>query len=175
MNTSDILFSIFILISFIVVYAMSMMETRRKKIKENWETYKCNPTIMPFASYYNEDVNTSENFSKCMSNMQNANTMSFLEPVYGMMDGLTTFGGGLQSEILGIQNSVNVVIGAVNDIFSTFFIMLANILSGIYKILANMKDTTERIIAMNELTKVMLDQQSAYIQAYSQLKPHSSE
>ena len=91
------------------------------------------------------------------------------------MDGLTTFGGGLQSEILGIQNSVNVVIGAVNDIFSTFFIMLANILSGFYKILANMKDTTERIIAMNELTKVMLDQQSAYIQAYSQLKPQSSE
>ena len=175
MNTSDILFSIFILISFIVVYVMSMMETRRKKIKENWETYKCNPSIMPFASYYNEDVNTSENFSKCMANMQNANTMSFLEPVYGMMDGLTTFGVGLQSEILGIQNSVNVVIGAVNDIFSTFFIMLANILSGFYKILANMKDTTERIIAMNELTKVMLDQQSAYIQAYSQLKPQSSE
>ena len=34
MNTSDILFSIFILISFIVVYVMSMMETRRKKLKK---------------------------------------------------------------------------------------------------------------------------------------------
>ena len=40
--------------------------------------------------------------------------------------------------------------------------MLANILSGIYKILANMKDTTERIVAMNELMKVMLDQTAKY-------------
>lgn len=171
MNTGDILFTLFIIISFIVLYILSIMETRRKKIKDNWETYKCNPSIMPFASYYNEDVSTTENFSKCMSSMQNTQTQSFLEPVYGMMGSLTSFGGGLQSEILDIQTSVNVVIGAVNDIFSTFFIMLANILSGIYKILANMKDTTERIVAMNELMKVMLDQTHAYLHAYSKVRP----
>tara|TARA_B100000073_G_C23689585_1_gene555890 strand:- start:1009 stop:1458 length:450 start_codon:yes stop_codon:yes gene_type:complete len=147
------------------------METRRKRIKDNWEQYKCNPSIMPFASYYNEDISTTTNFTECMATMQNTQTMSFLEPVYGMMDSLTSFGGGLQSEILDIQKSVNVVIGAVNDIFSTFFIMLANILSGIYKILANMKDTTERIVAMNELMKVMLDQTHAYLNAYSTIQP----
>ena len=171
MNSGDVLFTIFIIISFIVLYILSIMETRRKRIKDNWEQYKCNPSIMPFASYYNEDISTTTNFTECMATMQNTQTMSFLEPVYGMMDSLTSFGGGLQSEILDIQKSVNVVIGAVNDIFSTFFIMLANILSGIYKILANMKDTTERIVAMNELMKVMLDQTHAYLNAYSTIQP----
>ena len=171
MNTSDVFFTIFIIISFIVLYILSIMESRRKKIRDNWETYKCNPSIMPFASYYNEDVSTTTNFSQCMSSMQNSNTMSFLEPVYGMMDSLTSFGGGLQSEILDIQTSINVVIGAVNDVFSSFFIMLANILAGFYKILANMKDTTERIVAMNELMKVMLDQTHAYLNAYAQIRP----
>ena len=171
MNSGDVLFTIFIIVSFIVLYILSIMESRRKKIRANWNTYRCNPSIMPFASYYNENENTMTNFSRCMAEMQNTQTMSFLEPVYGMMDSLTSFGGGLQNEILDIQKSINVVIGAVNDIFSTFFIMLANILSGIYKILANVKDTTERIVAMNELMKVMLDQTHAYLNAYSAIQP----
>ena len=169
MNSGDVLFSFFIIISFIILYILSIMESRRKHIKENWSEMKCNPSIMPFASYYNEDVNTISNFNQCMSQMQTTETMSFLGPIYGMMEGISDFGGSLQSEILDIQSSINVVINAVNDIFSTFFIMLANIVAGIYKILANMRDTTERIIAMNELIKIMLDQSHAYIHAYNNI------
>ena len=42
--------------------------------------------------------------------------------------------------------------------------------AGVYKILANMRDTTERTIAVNELLKVMIDQQRAYINAVAYYK-----
>ena len=38
-----------------------------------------------------------------------------------------------------------------------------------------MKDTTERIVAMNELMKVMLDQTHAYLNAYAQARPDQGE
>ena len=42
---------------------------------------------------------------------------------------------------------------------------MTNMTAGVYKILANMRDTTERTIAVNELLKVMIDQERAYIRS----------
>ena len=46
-----------------------------------------------------------------------------------------------------------------------FSFLVANIVGGVYKVLATMKDSTERIIAINELLKIYLDQMLANVNA----------
>ena len=50
------------------------------EIRNNWDKYKCNPGIMPFAHVFGHD--TGKNFNECIKSSQ-ANFMnSFLEPIY---------------------------------------------------------------------------------------------
>ena len=163
MNSDDIFFTIFIILSFLALTVLSMMESRRKTVRDNWDTMKCNPSIMPFASYYGpENTSISKNFSDCMAEMQNDDTLNFMGPVYDIMGDFASFGGSMQNELFDIQNALSAVTNSMNEMFSTFFILVSNIVGGVYKVLATMKDTTERILAINELIKIYLDQTLAY-------------
>jgi hypothetical protein len=44
-----------------------MLSVGIKKIKKNWPEYRCNPTIMPFASLFGQDTMT--NFAFCVENL----------------------------------------------------------------------------------------------------------
>ena len=166
MNSDDIFFTFFIILAFAVLTILSMMESRRKMVADNWGQMKCNPTIMPFASYYGpEGTSISGNFNECMAKMQNDESLNFMGPVYDIMDDFASFGGAMQSELFDIQKALGAVTNSMNEMFSTFFILIANIVGGVYKVLATMKDTTERILAINELIKIYLDQSLAYIVA----------
>ena len=176
MNSDDIFFTIFIILVFVILTILSMMESRRKMVQDNWKTMKCNPTIMPFASYYGpEGTSVSKNFNECMAKMQNDESLNFMGPVYDIMDDFVTFGGSMQNEILDIQNALGAVTNTMNEMFSTFFILVSNIVGGVYKVLATMKDTTERILAINELIKIYLDQTLAYIVAAQQVNQNSNQ
>ena len=170
MNTNDVFYSLVIFAGFITLFVMSMLETRRKRVRDNWSEMKCNPSIMLFANYYKEDVSTVQNFNECMSEMKASSMFDVLGPVQDMFSALSDFGGSMQSEITGIKSFLNSFVGIVNDTFSVFFILMTNMTAGVYKILANMRDTTERTIAVNELLKVMIDQQRAYIVSVANYK-----
>ena len=166
MQSNDIFYSIFIFLGFIILTVLSMMESRRKAVRDNWAEMKCNPSIMPFASYYGpEGTSTSKNFSDCMSKMQNDETLNFVGPLYEVMNSFSDFGGAMGSELVDVQNGIKNVVTTMNEMFSTFFILVANIVGGVYKVLATMKDSTERIIAINELLKIYLDQMLANVNA----------
>ena len=169
MNTGDIAYSIFIFIGFATLFFFSMLETRRKRVRDNWKTMKCNPSVMLFANYYKEDVSTMQNFNECMSEMKADSAFDIFGPISNVLNSLSNFGGGLQSEITGIKSFLNSLVSIVNDTFSMFFILMTNMVAGIYKILANMRDTTERTIAINELLKAMIDQERAYIESIRNL------
>ena len=170
MNTNDVFYSLVIFAGFTTLFVMSMLETRRKRVRDNWSEMKCNPSIMLFANYYKEDVSTVQNFNECMSEMKASSMFDVLGPVQDMFSALSDFGGSMQSEITGIKSFLNSFVAIVNDTFSVFFILMTNMTAGVYKILANMRDTTERTIAVNELLKVMIDQQRAYIVSVANYK-----
>lgn len=175
MNTNDVFYALVIFIGFGTLFVMSMLETRRKRVRDNWSEMKCNPSIMLFANYYKEDVSTVQNFNECMSEMKTSSMFDVLGPINNMFTSLSEFGGSMQSEIIGIKNFLNSFVSIVNDTFSVFFILMTNMTAGVYKILANMRDTTERTIAVNELLKTMIDQQRAYIIAVKHYKNPSSK
>ena len=68
MKFSDIFKAIFIVFAFFLTYLISLVMTNMKNVKKNWGLYKCNPMIMPFASYFGHD--TEKNFAECVAQMQ---------------------------------------------------------------------------------------------------------
>ena len=82
--------------------------------------------------------------------MKTSSLFDVLGPVNDMFSSLSDFGGSMQSEITGIKSFLNSFVSIVNDTFSVFFILMTNMTAGVYKILANMRDTMkELLLSMN--------------------------
>ena len=56
MKTSDLLYAIFIVITFILLYVVNILAIGKKQIQDNWPIYRCNPMVMPFASIHGSTV-----------------------------------------------------------------------------------------------------------------------
>ena len=67
MNTSDITYSIIIVVIFIFLYIFNILSVGIKRIEDDWPEYRCNPIIMPFASVFGYDP--ISNFSFCIQTM----------------------------------------------------------------------------------------------------------
>ena len=80
MKTSDVLFSIIIILIFASLYLFNILGNGIKNIENNWPLYRCNPIIMPFAGLFNH--NPGENFVRCIQNMQSVYMKELLEPVH---------------------------------------------------------------------------------------------
>ena len=63
-------FRIFNILILIIVYFFIMMyfitKNNKEYVKDNWNEYKCKPYIIPFASNFNPDIDTTVNFRECM-------------------------------------------------------------------------------------------------------------
>ena len=63
-QNSDLFTAILIIVIFIALYVSSFLAIGLKKIKENWNEYRCSPMAMPFAGYLGFDA--MENFAVCI-------------------------------------------------------------------------------------------------------------
>ena len=61
----EIMNSIMIIVLFIAVAIVPFYSTKIQAIKKNWVKYRCDPRVMPFASYFGHD--TMNNFVQCAS------------------------------------------------------------------------------------------------------------
>ena len=56
MKSTDIAFTIFIIVVFLGLYVSNILAIGMKKVKDNWPLYRCSPAVMPFASIFGHDV-----------------------------------------------------------------------------------------------------------------------
>ena len=108
MKFSDIFKAIFIIFAFFLTYLISLVMTNMKDVKKNWSLYKCNPMIMPFASYFGHD--TEKNFTECVAEMQK-HTMPIhtapLSAAQGMLhQNISSLSGSIFTSTFGIFNNV---------------------------------------------------------------------
>ena len=68
MKGSDIFLAVIIILIFLALYSFNIIAVGMKKIQSNWPQYRCNPTVMPFASHFGQDP--MANFTYCIQNMQ---------------------------------------------------------------------------------------------------------
>lgn len=69
-----------IIFIFSILHGVLAVSIGISNIKNNWEYYKCNPSIMPFATVFGHDV--GKNFNECVQTNQVDFMSSFLEPIY---------------------------------------------------------------------------------------------
>ena len=119
MAASDITLTIIIVITFIALYLFNIFAVGIQRIKDNWPIYRCQPMIMPFASWFGH--NTSKNFAYCIQNIQTNFMDDLLKPMnlnIGILDKLTS---GLSTNLnfgRGFMSGFRFNLG---DIFSNIF------------------------------------------------------
>tara|TARA_Y100000768_G_scaffold307929_5_gene242084 strand:- start:30234 stop:30689 length:456 start_codon:yes stop_codon:yes gene_type:complete len=150
---------------------MGFMQMRSADIKENWQDYKCKPSIIPFASSYGPPgTSTADNFQECLTKMSEANMFDLLAPMGALFKGITEQSDNLTAGVGGLDDIMNNMTNSTNNMLSMHSNLLINVISGVYKILANMKDTTERTVTVNEYLKSLVDEQSKLLYATSTLQ-----
>ena len=106
-----------IMIFFVILQGISYIANYRK-IRKNWNQYRCNPSIMPLASIYGYDP--QENFQFCMGKIFETHSSDFTSSFTTMLRGLT----GVMGTLLGSMNSMRLSIatmgGGLNVIFQEF-------------------------------------------------------
>lgn len=72
--------AIVIIFIFSLLHILLALSTGILNIKNNWEYYKCNPVIIPFAQVFGHDV--GKNFNECIKKAQVDYMSIFLKPIY---------------------------------------------------------------------------------------------
>jgi hypothetical protein len=109
-----------------------------QRIKDNWPVYRCQPLVMPFASFFGH--NTSQNFAYCIQNIQSNFMDDLLKPVSFNMGIL----GGITSELTDTLNEARGFMSIFRfnlaDIFSNIFATMFNIMVEVQRTVINIKD-----------------------------------
>jgi hypothetical protein len=138
MKSSDLTLTIIIILIFIVLYVFNIISVGIKTIKDNWPLYRCNPVIMPFASYFGQDP--MDNFTYCIQNMQ-TNYMDFLlQPVNFNFSLIGNIAGIITDAINDVRGFFDYLRNMITDIISSIFGVFLNILIEVQRLTINIKD-----------------------------------
>lgn len=130
MRANDLTLSIMIICIFILLYAFNIIIINIKRVKDNWDVYRCQPLIMPFASIYGHD--TAKNFAGCIEKIQGGVINSMLNPMranIGALSGTTSHISSdmnvFRTSITDIREKMNDSLGSVGSIFFNGIIELS--------------------------------------------------
>ena len=117
-----------------------------KDIRDNWQTEKCKPQIMPFAGFINAPKGTTwtdytyQNFQQCLNNIQSGLAGDALEPITFV----TNVMSNMLNKITEAINSIRAMFDKVRTFFETVTkeIMgrIMNVMIPLQRIIISVKD-----------------------------------
>ena len=128
MKTEDVLYSLFIIIVFLIMYAYGISVMSSSEIKKNWDKYRCNPAYMPFSSYYGKG-SAEENMASCMKNMSGDAMKYVLEPVEASIAVINVLFNTIVNTMADLQNFASSMSTSSGSMFSSTFDMFGGITS----------------------------------------------
>ena len=120
MGLGDLGNVVIILIIFMFLHLMIALSIGISTVKNNWDEYKCNPAVMPFADIFGHD--TQENYNECIKNVQVDFMSSFLEPIFGSLEIFASMG----NNFLETFDEIKLFGLSVDENTSTIFNTLTN-------------------------------------------------
>lgn len=115
-------------------------------IKEDWVKYRCNPLYMPFASTFDPDVTTYENFQYCTTSMASNIFGRALDPVNMLFSAFTA----ALKPILGELDSFRGMITGLQNFVASFveqtFAKISNVFGTFLGLMSRIRDLTNRIM-----------------------------
>ena len=127
--------TIWVIILIYIPYLFGMVDN----VKNNWEDYRCSPTIMPISGHINKEDNltaseaTQQNFEYCTNTISSSFMDELLEPVNYINKGLLDLGGDIQANIQSIRGVVNNVRDSISIIVVTLLMMVLKFIIQIIK------------------------------------------
>ena len=120
MKTEDVVYSLFIVIVFLVMYAYGISIMSTTTIRNNWDTYKCNPAYMPFSQQI-KGVDPQENMAGCMKDMSGDAMQYVLEPVEASIDVINVLFDTITTTMSDLQDFASTLADGNSDMFSSVF------------------------------------------------------
>jgi hypothetical protein len=137
--------SILIVLLFSAFLIVDTFNGSVQSVQDNWSLYRCNPVMLPFASYFapkGSNVSTSDNFSYCIQTMMANFAPSLTQPF-----------SYLQSMTVDMMGSINDNMSASTSQSSSLNLNVSSIFSSIYGVFLN------TIIEFNILIIKLMDTQ----------------
>ncbi len=146
MDVSDLTLSIIIICIFLLLYIFNFLVVNIQRIKENWPVYRCQPIVMPFASFFGHD--TSKNFAYCIQTMQKGFMDDLLKPVNFNIGLLTDVTDKLTVDMDYARVMINYFKYSAMDMFKNIFSSMFNMMVEIQRVLIVTKDTIGKMVGI---------------------------
>ena len=145
----DILFSLIIILLFVVMYVFSVLSSGLKNIQEKWPEYRCNPMLMPFASTLGPPgTDTTSNFSTCVQSQMTGLMGTLMEPVNYALSLGNTISSGITVAIDDIRKLVSSLRDMITSIVKQIFGVFMNILIQVLHLIVKMKDLGSKVVGV---------------------------
>jgi len=158
MKFSDIFLAVFIVLAFTLTYFVSYFMLGYKNIQKNWSQYKCNPMIMPFASYFGKD--TEQNFSQCVGKLQSATMPVHMAPLSAAQGVLHQNISSLSDQLGSVRSLQSKLRPNIAGNFSNTFGVFNNVLIEMQKFTVSFRDMVMKLLGtMTVLMHLLQGQQ----------------
>ena len=118
-----------IIIIFCLIQLFITLSIGLAQLRNNWDKYKCNPAVTPFASLIGYDPITT--FQECTKEIQGDFMKSFLDPVYKSLNSFSESGnlfvGILESLKMGLKTQQGGTFNFVEDLGARFNILITEL------------------------------------------------
>ena len=121
---NSVIFNIVLMIIFAIGFYYTNISTNMREISANWAKYRCDPSIMPFASLYG--YNTAENFNYCMGGIFNTFSADATSSFSDTMSSFTGVLSSIGSSIDGLRTTAATMGGGINVMFQDFTDRITN-------------------------------------------------
>ena len=154
MKTEDVIYALFIVIVFLVMYAYGISIMSTSTIRKNWDTYKCNPTYMPFSQQI-KGVDPQENMASCMNNMSGDAMQYVLEPVKASIEVINVLFDTITTTMADLQDFASDMASGNSSMFSSLFDSFGDITSMFSGITNNLLDAVYRTSSIASVLQYM--------------------
>ena len=154
MKTEDVIYALFIVIVFLVMYAYGISIMSTSTIRKNWDTYKCNPTYMPFSQQI-KGVDPQENMASCMNNMSGDAMQYVLEPVKASIEVINVLFDTITTTMADLQDFASGLASGNSSMFSSIFDSFGDITSIFSSITNNLLDAVYRTSSIASVLQYM--------------------
>ena len=147
----DWLKSIFIISIFLFFIAMDSYNANVQSIQNNWSLYRCNPMMMPFASYFapqGTEITTQDNFSYCIQSMMSTFAPSITQPFEYLQSMSVDMMGSINDSVTASTQQSSELRSNTGSIFDSIYGVFINVIVQFNMIIIKMMDVQGKISAV---------------------------
>jgi len=170
MNTSDLFATVLIIFIYMVLLLFTIMLIGIENIKKNWNQYRCNPIVIPFADVFGEDVN--DNFNYCVQGIQAEYMKELTEPLYSYMSQIVSMSGDLQNNMSETFAFVDKLRESVDFLTLDLFSVFKNLMVEVENMVLNVNDMFGKTTGtISTLINMVYTLENIMVSGYKKIKP----